>query len=939
MSNLHKTEAQTRREMIDKDISRAGWRLSDPTQVAQELDILLSDAGHPKIAEPRTPYEGHQFVDYALMSHNKPLAVIEAKKTSRDARLGQEQAMQYAQNLQKKYGGPIPFVLYTNGYDIFYWESDYYPPVKVYGMPSKEDLEWLNQRREQRLPLSQELINTKTAGREYQVQAIRSVLEGLERKKRKFLLVMATGTGKTRTAIAMVDALIRAKWIRRVLFLVDRIALQEQTLDAFIEHMPETPRWPHNFEKTFDPERRIYVTTYRTMLNLIQQGTTPETWISPFFFDLIIADESHRSIYNIYKNVLNYFHGVKIGLTATPKDQLLFDTFKLFNCERGLPTFSYSFEEAVSHNPPYLCDFEVLNVRTKYQVEGIKGKELSDEARELLISEGLDPDDIDFEGTDLEKKVTNSGTNIRIIQEFMEECIKDTLSGTIPGKTIIFALSKAHARRLHNLFDQMYPEFQGRLAKVLVSEDSRVYGKGGLLDQFKNTDMPRIAISVDLLDTGVDIREVVNLVFLKPVYSAVKFWQMIGRGTRMLDPARLKPWCTEKDKFLILDYWKVFEYFKMKPQGRQPAGQEPLPVKLFRTRLRKLESALRLGEKELPDKIISSLRLSIKDLPLNNISVKEKKREIDTISGDDFWRALKTDKLAYLRQTIAPIFQASSQEDFKAMQFAYAAESLWIAWLEKQQDLFNGLKESILEQISELPFTIREVQKEEIFIGQVSDSAWWQDLSNEKLENLILKLSPLMRYRQARPESILKLNLQDLTAVKDYVEFGPNHERMATAAYRERVEQYIQSLVDENLILQKIKAGADVSVAELKDLAELLEKQSLHITEETLQKVYDHKRAKFLQLMRHVLGLEILPSWSETVTKAFDNFIVNHNTLTVLQMQFLQTLKTFILQNGSVNKSNLIQPPFTNFDPQGIRALFKPSQINEIIQFTDQLGQ
>ena len=482
--------------------------------------------------------------------------------------------------------------------------------------------------------------------------------------------MMATGTGKTRTAVSLVDVLQRAHWVKRVLFLVDRIALQEQALAAFKEHLPSSPRWPEQGEKAFDRNRRIYVTTYPTMLNLIHAGTTPATWISPFFFDLIIADESHRSIYNTYQQVVRYFHGLTLGLTATPRDHVDHDTFALFECHAGDPTFAYSFEEAVNHDPPYLCDFEVLNVRTKFQVQGIRGPQLGEGEREQLELEGLDPDSIDFEGTDLEQKVTNSGTNALIVREFMEESIKDP-GGTLPGKSIFFAVSMKHARRLQDLFDQLYPEHRGRLARVLVSDDSRVYGKGGLLDQFKTQDMPRVAISVDMLDTGVDIREVVNLVFAKPVYSYVKFWQMIGRGTRVLetDPAQRKPWCPEKDRFLVIDCWGNFEYFDMHPRGREPGLQIPMPVRLFRARIDQLGTALAKQAHDVVELAKADLKAQIESLPANNVVVLEHQADLAVVRNPAYWQRLDQGHLGFLRQTIAPILRAQSDADFKALRF------------------------------------------------------------------------------------------------------------------------------------------------------------------------------------------------------------------------------------------------------------------------------
>src|SRR6266540_61149 len=378
------SEADTRQQLIDGRLRLAGWDVDNPSQVIQELDIYVGSGDRAAVREPRAAYAGHRFADYALLLRGRTAAVVEAKKTSRDAQLGQEQAKQYAEQ---------------------------YSPAGVAGFPTRDDLGWMAQRRDTRGPLSVELVNAAIAGRDYQIEAVRTLLEAIEARRRQFLMVMATGTGKTRTAVALVDALMRAHWVKRVLFLVDRVALQEQALLAFKEHLPAAPRWPEQGEAAFDRNRRIYVTTYPTMLNLIQAGTTPATWMSPFFFDLVIADESHRSIYNIYQQVVRYFHGLTLGLTATPRDHVAHDTFALFDCATGDPTFAYGFDEAVRHDPPYLCEFEVLKVRTKFQVEGIRGPRLDEPEREQLALGGLDPDAIDFEGTDLEQKVTNSGTN------------------------------------------------------------------------------------------------------------------------------------------------------------------------------------------------------------------------------------------------------------------------------------------------------------------------------------------------------------------------------------------------------------------------------------------------------------------------------------------------------------------------------------------------
>jgi type I restriction enzyme R subunit len=931
------TEAQTRVQLIDRRLALAGWNVKDHAQVIEELEIhLRSD----RTAYPQTSYgEGDsRFSDYGLLLNGEPAAVVEAKRTSRDAELGQEQALQYAEQLRDFHDVELPFVFYTNGYQYFFWDTDNYPPEQVAGFPTKDDVEWMHLRRKERRPLSVELIDHSIAGRGYQIQCIRTILEQIEQKRRKFLMVMATGTGKTRTAIALVDVLQRARWAKRVLFLVDRIALRDQALDAFKEHIPSEPRWPEKGDKTPPSTRRIYVATYPTMLNLIEKGVTPETYISPFFFDVVIADESHRSIYNVYENVLKYFSAIKIGLTATPTDWVDHDTFNLFDCGTHAPTFGYTFEEAVNHVPPYLCNYEVLKVRSKFQLEGIHGKILNPQEQRKLVAEGEDLEAIDFDGTELERKVTNSGTNGLIVREFMEESIKDP-SGTLPGKSIIFAISIGHARRLQKLFDEFYPEHKGRLARVLVSEDSRVHGKGGLLDQFKNTDMPRVAISVDMLDTGIDIHEVVNLVFAKPVYSFVKFWQMIGRGTRVLldDPVQRKTWCPEKDRFLIIDCWANFDYFDMHPEGKDPQVAVSAPVRLFRARIDHLEAGLSTGTEELVEMVKTDLQADLAALPERNIIVQQASADLSRIQDEQFWKRLNRDDIGFLRTTIAPILRARASTDLKSLRFEIDIVEYSTSRLAGEDDRAEAIRESIRSQLDELPMTVNVVNRESELIEAVLDEAWWVDPSDADLHHIAERLAPLMRHRTIGSRPWMELNLKDLTVIKEKIDLGGDLGRLSIAAYRERMESFIRDLVDENPVLRKLQHGQELSRDEIHQLAELLESSDLQVTEERLQQIYDNRTAHFLQLIRHVLGLEHVSSWEETVSERFDAFIAAHTDLSSRQVLVLRTLRTFVMQRRRLERSDLVNPPFTRFHPSGIQGLFTNDEIEEILGLAREL--
>jgi len=930
-----KTEAETRKELIDAKLHKAGWDVNNLTQVSKEFDIsvLLRDG----VAEARTPYEGHQYSDYVLLGRDgKPLAVVEAKKSSKDASIGREQAKQYCYNIQKQNGGKLPFCFYTNGLEIFFWDLENYPPRKVVGYPTRDDLERFLYIREHRKRLADELINTEIAGRDYQIRAIRSVMEGIEKKQRNFLLVMATGTGKTRTCIALIDALMRAGHAERVLFLVDRIALREQGLTAFKEHLSNEPRWPKVGEKLIAKDRRIYISTYPTMLNIIREE---DNTLSPHFFDLIVIDESHRSIYNTYGEVLDYFKAITLGLTATPTDIIDHNTFILFDCDNGLPTFAYTYEEAVNHIPPYLCNFQVMKIHTKFQEEGISKRTISLEDQKRLIIEGKEVEEINFEGTELEKTVINKGTNALIVKEFMEESIKDS-NGVLPGKTIFFCSSMSHARRVEQIFDSLYPEYKGELAKVLVSDDPRVYGKGGLLDQFTNNDMPRIALSVDMLDTGIDIRELVNLVFAKPVYSYTKFWQMIGRGTRLLESHKIKTWCTEKDIFLILDCWDNFEYFKLSPKGRETTIQIPLPVRFVGIRLDKIEKAIDTQNNAIAEKEIIKLRQQIQELPKNSVVIQESATDLLKIEDDNFWTKLTHEKIEYLRTIIKPLFRTVSQTDFKMMRFQKDLLETSLAKLANEKEKFETLKDNIVELIGELPLSVNIVAKEESIIRLAQTNNYWAKATDRTFDELAEKLSPLMKYRDGDVQALgpARFDFVDFLKTKEMVEFGPEHSAVSVSKYREMVEKLIMELTESNPILQKIKDGKEVTEDEAQELAALLHDEHPHITEDLLKNVYRNRKAKFIQFIRHILGLEILESFPETVTKAFEQFIHTHTNLSSRQLDFLNLLQDFILEKETVQKRDLIESPFTVLHPQGIRGLFTPAEINEILELTKRVA-
>jgi len=592
--------------------------------------------------------------------------------------------------------------------------------------------------------------------------------------------------------------------------------------------------------------------------------------------------------------------------------------------------------------PPYLCSFQVMKIQTRFQIEGISKRTISLEDQKKLLLEGKEIEEINFEGSQLEKQVINKGTNTLIVREFMEECIRDS-NGVLPGKTIFFCSSKAHARRIEEVFDRLYPQYKGELAKVLVSDDPRVYGKGGLLDQFTNSDMPRVAISVDMLDTGIDVREIVNLVFAKPVYSYTKFWQMIGRGTRLLETSKPKPWCIEKEVFLILDCWDNFEYFKLQPKGKELKPQLPLPVRLVSLRLDKIEKAIDLGQVQIAEREIAKLRQQISQLPQSSVVIKEAAAALSRLEEENFWITLNHQRLEFLRNEIKPLFRTVSEADFKAMRFERDLLEYSLAKLSEEKEKAETLKDGIAEQISELPLSVNFVKAEADLIRAAQTNHFWAksdaNALEDALDELNIRLGPLMKFREQQTgPGPVHLDLIDVLHNKERVEFGPQHESVSISRYREMVEAMIAELTAHNPILQKIKNGGDVSPDEADALAELLHAEHPHLTEDLLRQVYKNRKAHFIQFIRHILGIETLRSFPETVSEAFEQFIQQHSNLSSRQLEFLNLLKNFIIEREKVEKKDLIQAPFTVIHPQGIRGVFSPAEINEILQLTERLA-
>lgn len=915
---LRVSEAKTRSSLIDPQLKKAGWNLSDRTQVGSEIPVSGYDDSW-----------GEGITDYCLYRTNgEVIAVVEAKRTSRDSRVGKEQLKQYLDGIERKQSFR-PFGFMANGEEIFFWDSAESAERQVAGFFSRENLERLLFLKQNHKPLNSIQINRTIVERSYQVEAIRRISEAIEkRKKRKALLVMATGTGKTRTIMALIDLFLNAHYAQKVLFLADRDALVDQALtDGFKTYLPNESR---TRIRTYDVNKnvRVFVSTLQT-LELCYEKFTPAD------FDLIISDECHRSIYNKFTDILAYFDAIQIGLTATPAQFIERDTFKFFDCEGASPTFLYTFEQAVQDG--YLANFNVYAAQTKFQRKGIKGIDLSDEDRKSLAERGIDPDTIDFEGTDLEKRVTNKDTLHRQWEEFMDVCLKDA-TGQLPGKTIVFAITHKHALRLAEAFNEMYPEYQGKLVQVI---DSKMERARDLLDTFKKQNLPRIAISVDMLDTGVDIPEVTNLAFMKPVNSQIKFWQMIGRGTRHQLACKQFEWLPvgKKEDFLIVDYWENFEHFNMMPKEEEGKGQVPVLVTIFNTRLQKLSYFL--GDQSSNDakRIIKDLRADIARIPLQSFSVKKTLKDVQEVWEDDFWKYISAEKLEFLRLKVAPLL--------RFVPFVKPAEAFFISKMERcglalmQKKNLNSHRDSIREDVSLLPTTIADVAARRTTIEAVLSNDFWSKPSLQDLDVVKDILSPLMKFKRERPSLVIELGLDDIIDSRKWVVLRKDSQRVYVEEYRKKIEEKILQIAAKHPTIGKLKNKVDVQLEDLVRLEETLEAElgtdELSLDDENMLKAFGVRVGNFVDFLKHVLKIEALPSYETVVQKAFDAFILEHN-YNADQSRFLRVVQTVFLQRRKLELAELYEEPFTNFGANAVEKLFGENEITELIELAKRLA-
>lgn len=911
-------EVMTRRRLIDVQLVSAYWDVgangSSTESVSQEFAV----------DHQPTP-SGQGTADYVLWgTDGKPVAVIEAKRTAVDAEAGRTQARCYADGLERA-TGQRPVIFYTNGHDIWIWnDAQGETPRKIHGFYSRDSLEYLIFRRAHQEPLIRIAPDRNIAGWMFQLEVIRRVVERFTNKHRKALIVQATGTGKTRVAASLCDVLRRARWAKRILFLCDRRELQKQAHNVFKQHLPNEPRIYVTAATSQDRDKRIYLATYPAMMGCFAS-------FDPGFFDLIIADESHRSIYNRYRDLFAYFDALQVGLTATPVDFIGHNTYRMFGCEDQDPTAYFSYEEAIGSNPPYLVPFEVVTFTTPFLRKGIKYSEMTPEQRRRLEEDEGDAATIEYDKDQVDKFIFNKDTNRVILRNLMENGIRDATDSQV-GKSIIFARDHNHAVLLQNLFDEMYPQYGGEFCRVIDSHDPRAEE---LIDEFKGLRGNReitIAISVDMLDTGIDVPEIVNLVFAKPVYSFVKFWQMIGRGTRLrkdlFGPGR------DKTHFLIFDHWKNFEFFDQRYQAVEPKQEKSLAQRLFEARIALAETALQRADAEAFDVAIGLIARDIADLPGETIAVKERWRDVETLKDPELLHQFDPATKARLLNDIAPLMQwrdvagSEAAHRFDLLVCRLQTECL------KQSSRFDDLKNEVLDELDGLRMNLAPVRAVGPTIAEVRATEFWNGATVPKLEAMRGQLRRVMQYRLPAATAALPPRVIDVPedpALFEQERHVVRLEGLQLAAYRNRVEKVLRDLFATNETLQRIRGGQPVSESDLEALSSLVLAQDPSLDLHDLAEYYPECAGHLDQAIRGIIGLD-----AQAVQERFTAFVQEHPTLGSSQIRFLSLLQNHIALYGSIEVARLYEPPFTTLHTDSIDGLFPDEeQAHRIIEIIE----
>jgi type I restriction enzyme R subunit len=939
-------EADTRTLFIDVLLREAGWELG--TNASAEVPVM----GMPG-------NKGEGFVDYVLWGEDgKPLAVVEAKRTLKDPDAGKQQAKLYADCIEAS-DGQRPIIFYTNGHHTWLWDDRVAPPREVQGFYTRAELATVITRRSLRVDLRSLAVNKEIAGRPYQNRAIKAMAESFVQGRRAGLLTMATGSGKTRTAGALVDVLMRANIVKRVLFLADRIALVKQATKAFKEHLPASS--PLNLcENISDRETalktaRVLVSTYPTMMGLIDEMDGAERAFGVGHFDLVIIDEAHRSVYQKYGAIFKYFDSYLVGLTATPRDEVDRDTYHLFGLETGVPTDSYSLDEAVADG--FLVPPVAHSVPIKFVREGIKYDELSAEEREHW--ESLDwgdrageseeagvPDEV--LASEVNKQLFNESTVDLMLKHLMQHGLKVD-GGDKLGRTIIFAVNQKHADFIGKRFDHHYPHYKGDFARVITHS---VNYAQSLIESFGSKDankLPQIAISVDMMDTGIDVPQVLNLVFFKAVRSKVKFLQMIGRGTRLC-PDLFAPGI-DKTEFAIFDFCANFEFFNENPKGAPGSASEPLGRRLFKSRIDLISIlsdpvGIPVGAKGiannakttydahhgLKNDITDELHREVAAMNRDNFIVRPQEEYVSRFRERDAWNSMDGSALGDLRHYVAGLPSERHAEHISARLFDLACINLQLALVRSTAD-FIGYRDRVIavaEQLEKME-SIPAIRVELAYIQSVQTEEFWQDITLSMVEQTRRKLRGLVKFIERRPSNPVYSVLTDQIGESTVVTLADFSTGINEAQYRKKVEAYIRAN-ENHVAVAKLRHNKPLTPVDLESLEQMVYKSDVVESRERFEKTFGTEQS-LPMFIRSLVGMD-----RTAAKKAFGPFL-DEARYSSKQIRFVEMIIDRLTANGVMEPSALYEPPFTAVHDEGLDGVFGDGDAEGIVGAIETLNR
>lgn len=895
------SEAITRKYLIDYMLIEAGWDILEVNGDIQggKACIEVEVEGMPNAS-------GKGYADYVLFSRGgKPIAVIEAKSTTHEVGEGRRQAILYADLLEQKYG-VRPVIYYTNGFETKVIDSMGYPDRTIYGFHSMDDLERLIQKRG-RAEIRDLRINEAITNRPYQQTAIKSIVEWFNKKHRRGLLVLATGTGKTRVSISLCDILMRNDWVKNVLFLADRTALVNQAHKNYENLLPDVSMAVLSEEKEPDMQARVMFSTYQTMINYIDKE---EKKFSVGRFDLIIIDEAHRSVFGRYGAIFNYFDSLLIGLTATPRDEIDRSTYQLLQMDNGEPNFSYDLDEAVADG--YLIPYETLQYHSKIMESGIKWDDLSKEQQEKMeevwtyekaLAGVADDEEYhrDISSDEIFKYLFNNDTIDKVINELMKKGLK-VHSGEEIGKTIIFAMNHLHAEQIVKRFRELYPEKGEKYCQLI---DNYVkYSNALILDFGEPEKMPQIAVSVDMLDTGVDVPSILNLVFFKRVKSKIKFMQMIGRGTRLCPGVYGGK---DKEKFYIFDWCNNFEYFSLHANGAEPVASKSLTERLFTMRLdiafalQSAEHQERTEDKSLHDELKEILHNQVNSLSMARIDVREKIALVEPYRDKDAWECLSEVDVAKLKGISSLLPRPNENE--AAKKFDVLMLHLQLEQVDSSVNA-DKARTSVMNLacLLEGKATIPLVKQHITTIREVQTVDFWENSTIDRLERVRKELRDLIHLLEGnRNDRIFIIDIEDATTSD-----ADAARVQLQATYKQRVIEYLAKNTG-NPVLAKIQNFEQLTVSDIAELQRILWEElgtRDEYEEITNGKRYNMNIAAFIRVINGIDRQKALVKYTEFIKGA---------ELNSEQEQYLKNILDYISVNGDIQLNDFLEYPLKHY--------------------------